>query len=107
MASDIPNTVDRAMMIAPAGFVDNANAQAKQLDPDTGGAETFTVPLVNQAGEVTHYGCNTALTADGVEQVRQLAAARDWASVYWQSEGWTWETALADLNLSEPEHPDI
>lgn len=52
---------EHRVIIIPAAMQERANAVGHVLDPDTGGARSFTVGL-SVSGPATHYVCSTLYT---------------------------------------------
>lgn len=98
---------DRAIIIVEAGNLSAANNSAASWDPDTGGDQTFGSPKLSSDGTepASHYACNTALTSDMKQDVLDAMDNVPFVEVYFASNGWDWESALADLGLQviEPE----
>jgi len=78
-----------------------ANTFAEAFDPDIGGALTFTIlELCDSYGPATapasHYGASTFIDA-GMDT--DIKATGPTLTKYFSADGWTWETALADMSL--------
>jgi hypothetical protein len=65
----------RVILIVPASLLDTANKIGRALDPDTGGADTFSTPLPN-ATNPTHYGASTAAAESFVQTVQAVMSGQ-------------------------------
>lgn len=103
MSINIPDCVDRLFLFITANKVTPGNALAAAWDPDSGGGETFGGDFGLSADgtlPATHYGANTRATENmRTNIINAFAGAVPWGTVYKESDGWTWDTALADMGL--------
>jgi len=95
------NWPHRTIIIVPEDKITAANAQAAAWDEGPTGDETFGQVRLSPNGlePRTHTACGAQLT-DG-RKTRVLAALTNvpFTAVYWESDGWDYETALADAGL--------
>lgn len=92
----------RHIIIVSAEQRDMANQAASGIDPDTGGANTFGVPLSADGSEpATHYGCSMLST----EQMRQSMEGAQGVitSVKW----WRLDPTTETLQATNTEHGTI
>lgn len=92
----------RAIIIVKADKLTSANNSAASWDPDTAGDETFgTTPGLSSDGTepASHYAANTALTDAMRTEVLDAADNVPLVEVYFASDGWDWQSALADQGL--------
>jgi hypothetical protein len=59
-------------LIIPADHLDIANRIGRSLDPDTGGDQTFSIPLPQDSP--THYGASTAAAESFVQTIQAVQA---------------------------------
>lgn len=100
--------IDRAFVFVAASKQSQANNAAKIWDPDTGGDKTFTVVRCSASGNapVTWIGCNTGITPDMKTKIDSFKSANTSnVKLYYESQGWTWATALADAGLKVIQPP--
>lgn len=94
--------IDRAYIVVPLDKVDLANGLAAQADPDTGGNQTFssgTELSENGAAPATHRAASTLVKESGKAAIIAALPNVPGGAYYFESEGWTFEAALADLGL--------
>jgi len=93
-------------MFCKADKQTEANTYAEAFDPDDGGIHTFSMALCDSYGPSTgpasHYGANTVVDA-GMDT--DIKATGPTITKYFSADGWTWETALADMSLQLVEEP--
>ena len=101
----------RAILVVTAADQAAANVEATTLDPDTGGAKTFGVPLSPTGNDPpTHYACSTLITPATLTTVEALQASTfPTGAVYrglneYDDEPavtrWEFDAAIADLGLA-------
>lgn len=97
----------RLFIFVEVGKINAANNQAAAWDPDVGGADTFGPARLSPSGDepATYVATNTAATDTMKAGIEQAFSVVPFAAVYRASDGWTWESALADMGLVmiEPE----
>jgi len=84
----------RLAIFVEAAYRDEANEITEVWDSDTGGGDTFGVPM-GAAGVVTHYACNVL----GDSDLRSQFAAVGWATVYEITGKRTFKDAADDLGV--------
>lgn len=95
------NYKHQAFLFVPAASKPSADAMARQLNPEPmpDAAESFLIPLsASGVAPATHYACGVLLSDNGKTSVEANKAAMSGVS-YYESDGWTFETALADIGL--------
>lgn len=112
----------RFHVIIPAALAEAANAQAATIDPDSGGAYTFSVPLSADGATVTHYGTSTLAKQSGHDEIVALAPQMPGASYFCINSQtgelistnteatignpWTWQDSLQLLGLQTYVEPE-
>lgn len=94
--------VDRAFVFVAASRLTQGNNAAKNWDPDTGGALTFGGVRCSASGAlpVTWYVCNTGVTPAMQTQISGFKSSNTTnCKLYYESQGWTWTSAIADAGL--------
>ena len=93
----------RIFLIVPQDEVDTAAALAAQLDPDTGGAETFSSRLSEDGTDPpSHFGASTLVTENTLQMiVDELLPGLPGVRLFQEEEGWTWRKALQDVGLRQ------
>ena len=91
----------RAFIFVDITKLVSANSKAKAWDPDTGGDKTFGDVHLSATGEepATHSACNTAITDDMKTKVLSAQDQVPFIAVYWEDDGHSWGSALADEGL--------
>lgn len=92
----------RAIIIVKAGKLTSANNAAASWDPDTAGDETFgSTPGLSSDGTepASHYACNSALTDAMRTEVLDAMDNVPFVEVYFASDGWDFDSAIADQGL--------
>ena len=96
--------IHRYFIIVQWDKISLANEQAGKKpggwDPDTGGEFTFGSVRLSPTGQEppTHTACNTAAT-DEMRTGIFNSGNPPFITIYNTADGWTWETALADVGL--------
>lgn len=85
----------RAIIIVPADLVEWANEQAALLDPDTGGHRTFEHVRAVDGRAL----CDTRMSSEKRPAVEALAASVPSITIYWESGGWTPQSAMQDAGF--------
>jgi hypothetical protein len=92
----------RVFVFIPEDQMEEASKFGKKIDPDTGGAETFSVRLsVDGLEPPTAYGASTIARENTVEQIKRKLPDFPGAKLYEEREGWTWRKALKDAGLRQ------
>jgi hypothetical protein len=97
----------RAFIFIPRGREAAANAHAASWDLDVGGVNTFGALRLSPTGlePFTHFGANSPATDQIKTAMTTVRTGIAGARVYFDSDGWTWQSALADSNLKVIEEP--
>lgn len=94
--------IDRAFLIVPVESVAIANALAAQADPDSGGDRTFstcTELSPTGAAPATHRAASTLVKESGRAAIIAAYPQVPGARHYFVSDGWQWDSVLADAGL--------
>jgi hypothetical protein len=86
----------RLIMAYPAAIAEKANAAAAILDPDTGGAETFTAAYTETVGDVLYY-CADVPIFQFDEDKAALFHVPDFGAVMRSKDPAVWWMALTGL----------
>lgn len=96
------NEQDRLFVFITEDKLLQGNAIFKSIDkePFWTGDNTFGGVILSTDGNlpVTHYACNTAADIDYRSALFGTSHS-PWMDVYKRSDGWTWDTACADMGL--------
>ncbi len=95
------SVIDRAIIFVPKGHKAAANGFAQQVGTDLREDLTFGSVKLSPSGNLpeTHYAAATGISQEGLDMLVAAKPQLPGSQYYLESEGWTWETAKADIGL--------
>lgn len=96
-------TIDRWIIFCKVSNINGGNALAAVWDFDSGGDKTFSNGLrLSPTGQepATHIGVNTVCDSEMMGNIENaITQGTPWLTGYKESDGFTWESAIADMGL--------
>jgi hypothetical protein len=95
------NYIDRCLIVIPAGALAQANAAADNWEIDTGRGKTFGACRLSVSGSLPAQAYAACTRATAGMKTRFLELQSPNFKIYFESDGWTIKTALADVGLTK------